>query len=408
MKRLRRKIPLIVVVAVVAGLLVYGFWPAPVEVDAVVVQRGSFEITVSDDGETRIREKYIVTSPVAGKLLRVELHAGDAVQRDATVLFRIEPRDPTPLDARTQAEAEARVRAAEAACRVAEARSAQTEEALELAKHHYDRHLRLMKGRTVSQEDFDRAEHGWRMAQADLRSAEFAVRVADFECELAKAALIRSRADMNGGEVQAVFTITSPIDGRVLRVFTEDAGVVEPGTPIMELGDPRDLEIEIDVLSSAAVCIQQGAKVYIDHWGGDGTLEAVVRTVEPAAFLKVSALGVEEKRVNIIADFRGKLEDRRELGDGYRIEARIVIETAADVAKVPAGALFRHSRAWHAYRIVDGRAQLQRVTVGKTNGLESEITEGLSPGDVVVLHPTDNVKNGVRLRIESKLDYPEQ
>jgi HlyD family secretion protein len=394
MKRFRRKIPLIVALVVVAGLLVYGFWPAAVQVDAIAVQRGSFEITVNDDGETRIREKYIVTSPVAGKLLRVELHAGDSVRRGTSVLFHIEPRDATPLDARSQAEAEARVRAAEAACQVAQARRKESEEALELAKHEYDRSLPLVKRRAISQSDYDRAEHAWRMAQTDLRSAEFAVQVADFECELAQAALVRTRADMNGSDVKPVITISSPIDGSVLRVFTEDAGVVEPGTQIMELGDPTDLELEIDVLSTAAVRIEPGAKVYVDHWGGHGTLEGVVRTVEPAAFLKVSALGVEEKRVNIIAEFRGALEDRQALGDGFRIEARIVVATADNIVKVPAGAVFRHARSWHTYRIVDGKAQLQPVTVGKSNGLETEITEGLSPGDVVVLHPTDRVTNG--------------
>lgn len=399
MKRFRRKVPIMVVAVIVAGLLAYGFSPTPVEVDAVAVKRGSFEITVNDDGETRIREKYIVTSPVAGKMLRVELHAGAAVRQRETVLFRIEPRDPTPLDARTQAETEARVRAAEAACKVAEARRSESNEALELAQHEYDRIRDLIDSRAVSQSDFDQAEHGLRMAQADLRSADFTVQVADFECELAKAALIRSRAENNGSEVKPVFTIYSPIDGRVLRVYTEDAGVIEPGTRIMELGDPRDLEIEIDVLSSAAVRIKPGAKVYIDHWGGDSSLEGLVRTVEPAAFLKVSALGVEEKRVNIIADFREPFEHRQALGDGYRIEARIVIATADNVVKVPTGALFRHARSWHAFRIVNGRALLQRVTVGRTNGLDTEVTQGLSSGDTVVLHPTDKVTAGVRLTI---------
>lgn len=389
---------MIAVLVVVAGSLVYGFWPAPVEVDAVAVQRGSFEITVNDDGETRIREKYIVTSPVAGKLLRVELHPGDSVLQGTSVLFRIEPRDPTPLDARSQAEAEARVRAAEAACQVAKAGRKESDEALELAKHDYDRSRELVKSRAISQSDFDRAEHGWRMAQADLRSAVFVVQVADFECELARAALVRTRADINGDEVKPVITVTSPIDGSVLRVVTEDAGVVEPGTQIMELGNPIDLELEIDVLSTAAVRIKPGANVYVDHWGDDGTLEGIVRTVEPAAFLKVSALGVEEKRVNIIADFRSALEDRQALGDGFRIEARIVVATADNVVKVPAGAVFRHARSWHTYRIVDGKAQLQPVTVGKSNGLETEVMEGLSPGDAVVLHPTDKVTNGVRLK----------
>lgn len=268
MKRFWRKIPLVMIIAAVAALLVYGFWPIPIDVDAVRVQRGSFEITEDDDGETRIREKYIVTSPVAGKLLRVELHAGDPILQGRTVLVRVEPRDPTPLDARARAEAEARVRASEASCQVAQARRTKAQEALELAKHEFERSLDLIQKNAVSQSEFDRTDHEFQMAQAELRSADFAVQVADFECELAKATLVRGREDANGDEVKPVFTIASPIDGNVLRVFTEDAGVVEPGTQIMELGNPHDLEMEIDVLSSAAVRIEPGAKVYVDHWGG--------------------------------------------------------------------------------------------------------------------------------------------
>ena len=266
-KRFIRRIPIIVVIAVVIGLLAYAFRPVPIDVDAVTVRRSGFEVTVNDDGETRIREKYVVTSPVAGKLLRVDLHAGDNVSQGETVLFRIEPRDPTPLDARSQAEAEARVRATEAASTLAEARRDHATEAVDLALHEYDRVKKLIEDEAVSQSSFDRAEHGWRMAQAELRSADFALQVAEFEHELANAALVRVRADLDNGEVTPVFPVSSPINGKVLRVFTEDAGVVEPGTPIMELGDPVDLEIEIDVLSSTAVQIQPGATVYIGQLG---------------------------------------------------------------------------------------------------------------------------------------------
>ena len=381
----------------VVGLLVYGFWPVPVEVDAVVVERGSFEITADDDGETRIREKYIVTSPVAGKLLRVELHAGDPVSKGETLIVRIDPGDPDPLDARSQAEAEARVRVAEAACELAAARRVRSEEALKLAQHDYERSSNLLDKQALPRGEFDRIEHQLHMAQADLRSSEFAVQVADFECEFARAALVRGQQDQDGGQVETMVTVNSPIDGRVLRVFTEDAGVVSKGTPIMELGDPRDLEMVIDVLSTEAVEIKPGARVYIDHWGGEGSLDGTVRIVEPAAFLKVSALGVEEKRVNVIADFRDAYECCEALGDGFRIEARIVVTTVENVTTVPAGVLFRHAHSWHAYRIVDGRAQLQPVSIGKSNGLDTEITKGLSPGDVVVLHPTDQVTDGVAL-----------
>ena len=396
MKRIRRNGLVIAVAAIAVAAIVYGFWPTPVEVDTAIVERGSFEITVNDDGETRIREKYIVTSPVAGKLQRVELQEGDIIRQGETPLVRIEPRDPDPLDARSQAESEARVRAAEANKQVAEARRVQAEEAAKLARDIYDRSLELIQKDTIAQEEFDRSEHGWRMAEADLRSADFSVQVANFELQLAKAALVHTNPDAVE-DLNPVMVIRAPIDGRVLRVFTEDAGVVAPGVQIMELGDPRDLELEIDVLSSAAVRIKPGANVHIEHWGGDGALEGIVRMVEPAAFLKISALGVEEKRVNIIADFREPFEDRQTLGDGYRIEARIVVDTAEEVVKVPAGALFRHNGAWHVYKVETGRAALQHVDVGKSNGEETEIRKGLTPSDVVILHPTDKVAHGVRI-----------
>jgi len=404
MKWIRTKLPLLIVVAVSAVLLAYGFRPVPVEVDVVVAQRGSFEVTVNDDGETRIREKYIVSSPVIGKLLRVELHAGDMIQQGETVLARIEPTDPTLLDVRSQAEAEARLHAAEAACRQAEAQREQADEALGLAAHQFERAQKLLARQTLSRDEYDRFEHEHQMARANLKSADFAVRVADFERELARAAFVRTRDadEAAGGEHPAPLTIVAPVSGRVLRVFQEDAGVVSPGTQLMELGDPGDLEMEIDVLSTDAVRIQRGARVYVDHWGGTGTLEGTVRVVEPAAFLKISALGVEEKRVNIIADFGEPCEHCFQLGDGYRIEARIVVAAAENIVKIPAGVLFRHGDAWHVYRIVDGVARRQKVTIGLSNGLEAEVIEGLSPGDRVIVHPTDKVTDGVSVRQASE------
>lgn len=393
MKKWLRKIPLVVAVLVVGGLLVYGFWPVPTEVDAVQVTRGSFQVTVNDDGKTRIREKYIVSAPVGGKMLRIELEEGDAVRAGETMLAQIEPSDPTLLDARTQAEAEARVRASEASVNQAEMALERAKHAHELAEHKYGRARKLAQDGIISAEEFDGAEHGERMAQADLRSAEFSLAVTSFELDLAKAALIRTLPDPNG-DVPATLPITSPIEGKVLRVFQESAGVVAPGAPLLEIGDPHDLEMEIDVLSTDAVQVRPGAKVLIEHWGGADELEGSVRRVEPSAFLKVSALGVEEQRVNIIADFTSPFEERPTLGDGYRIEARIVVGDALDVIKVPAGALFRQGNTWHVFRISGDRAELVPVETGKSNGLETEIISGLTEGDWVILHPSDEIASG--------------
>jgi HlyD family secretion protein len=407
MKWFWRKIPLLVVITGVVGLLVYGFRPVPVTVDVITVERGSFNISVNDDGETRIREKYIVSSPVSGKLLRVELHAGDAVINGETVLAHIEPGDPSLLDARSEAEAQARVRAADASRSLADSRRIRADEALSLAKHDYDRAHSLMKKKAISRSEFERIQHTSHMAEADLRSAEFSAKVAEFEYELARAALVRTTADgaddnpQDNGASSAPRTaivLSSPVDGRVLRVFQEHAGVVAPGTRLMELGDQRDLEMRIDVLSTEAVRIKPGARVFVDHWGGTETLEGVVRVIEPSAFVKVSALGVEERRVNIIADFRGPADCPGSLGDSFRIEARIVVDTAENIVKVPAGVLFRSSDDWYAFRNINGFAKMQKVSVGRTNGLETEIIAGLSPGDIVLLHPTDKIRDGTMIQ----------
>ncbi len=398
MKKILSKIPWIVIGLGLIALLVYGFWPQPVEVDVVEVKQGSLDVTVNDDGETRIREKYLISAPVNGKMLRVQLDAGDVVKQGVTELARIEPSDLVLLDARTQAEYEARVRAAEASLEQANTAVHRAKEALELADHDYERVQRLVDSRAISRIEFDAAEHRQHIAEADLNSAKSAAKVAQFELETARVAL--ARFDINSGQsTTEPVRLVSPIDGQVLRVFQEDAGVVAPGTALLELGDPLDLEIEIDVLSTDAVRIQPGDKVFVEHWGGSNPLEAVVRLVEPSAFLKISALGVEEKRVNVIADFVDPPSDRVTLGDGFRIEARIVVEsTSEDSIKVASGSLFRNGDAWFVYRIANGIAEQCKVVPGQTNGLDTEINNGLSAGDFVILHPTEKIRHGVSVK----------
>jgi len=394
MKKWARRFPALLVLLVVGGLLVYGFWPVPISVDVVQAKRGTFQVTVNEDGKTRIREKYIVSAPVSGNLFRIKLQEGDPIKADQTVLARIEPGDPTLLDARAEAEAAARVRAAEATVKQSEATLQRTREAYELAQHDYKRAINLLQSKTITVSEFDEFEHRQGMAQADVQSAGFALAVAKFELELAQAALISTRPNSSNDQSPRTLTMTSPINGRILRVLHENAGVVTPGTPLLEFGDPYDLEMEIDVLSTDAVKILPGAKLLIEHWGGPGELEGVVRLVEPSAFLKISALGVEEQRVNVIADFSSPFEQRKTLGDGYRIETRIIVDEARDVIKAPSGTLFREGNLWHVFRVVDGRAKLQPVEIGMGNGLETEITSGVEEGDTLILYPTDKIKDG--------------
>lgn len=394
MKKWSRKFPVLLVLLVVGGLLAYGFWPVPIPIDVVEAERGTFQVTVNDDGKTRIREKYIVSAPVSGKLFRIKLQEGDPIKADETVLARIEPSDPTLLDVRAEAEAAARVRAAEAAVKQSEAALQHAKEAHGLAEHDYNRARKLLQSKTITVSEFDEYEHRQGMAKADVQSAGFALAVAKFELELANAALISTRPHSLNDQSPRTLTMTSPINGQVLRVLHENAGVVNSGTSLLEFGDPYDLEMEIDVLSTDAVRIEPGAKVLIEHWGGAGELEGTVRLVEPSAFLKISALGVEEQRVNVIADFSSPFEQRKTLGDGYRIEARIVVDKAQDVIKVPAGTLFREGSLWHVFRVVDGRAKLVPVKIGMSNGLETEIKSGVAEGDLLILYPTDKIEDG--------------
>ncbi len=272
-------------------------------------------------------------------------------------------------------------------------------EAFELTEHQYARAKELIAQRAISHDEFDAAEHRQRISQADQNSATFAVKVAQYELEIAKAALARFDPNSTSHSSREPIQLVSPIDGQVLRVFQENASVVTPGTELVELGNPSDLEIKIEVLSTDAVRIKPGNKVYIEHWGGPHPLEAVVRTVEPSAFLKVSALGVEEKRVNVIADFIDSASQRETLGDGFRIEARIIAaSTSEDALKVDSGSLFRDADAWFVYRVVDGIAERCNVEPGQTNGFETEIKRGLSVGEFVILHPTSKVRHGIRVK----------
>jgi HlyD family secretion protein len=381
--------------AIVAALLWYAFVPPPAEVDVAMVTRGKLEVTVNEDGKTRIKERYIVSAPLGGELLRVDLHPGDVVRAGETLVAVVEPGDPSLLDARAHAEAKARVSAAEAKGLHARAEQDRAQASYEFALNEQRRAERLLPAKAISQGDYDKAVHLLRTATEDVHANEFAVRIAKFELEQAQAAFTRTRETPDAGETR--FEIRSPINGEVLRVFQESEGAISAGTRLVELGDPNDLEVEVDVLSSDAVRIPLGAKMYLEHWGSAPPLMARVRLVEPQAFLKVSALGVEEQRVNVIADFVDPPPGRQRIGDAYRVEARIVVWEADPVLKLNAGALFRHRDGWAVYRIVNGRAKLTTVVVGQSSGLETEIVEGLAEEDRVVAYPSDQILDGTRV-----------
>jgi HlyD family secretion protein len=381
----------------VVGAIVYSFRPQPVGVDLARVARGALRVTVDEDGRTRIKERYVVSAPLAGQLLRIGLDPGDSVGAGKTVLAVLEPIDPALLDARARAEAEARVKASEAALKRADANLDRARAADELARSEHARARRLARSGSVSQQELDDAAFRERAAAEELRAAQLGVQIARFELELAQAALLRTRANSPGDLETWRVEVRSPIDGRVLRVLQESSAVVTPGTRLLELGDPTDLEIEIDVLSQDAVQIRPGAKVLLEHWGGEQPLVARVRLVEPAAFTKISALGVEEQRVWVVADFVDPPEKRKTLGDGYRVEARVVVWEGSDILQVPAAATFRQGEGWAVFVVADSTAVLRPVRLGRSNGLEVEVVEGLEENDTVIVHPSDKIKDGTAI-----------
>lgn len=396
MKRLTRYLPLLLLAASAIGLFAYALSPVPVSVEVGRVTQGPLVVTVDEDGKTRVKERYLVSAPLSGLLGRIEFHPGDLVAANQTVLATIEPTNPELLDARLLAEAESRVKAAEAAKSQALARLEAAREDQGLAEHELARAKGLIRSQAISAAEFDTAEHRERMAAAFNRAAEFANRVATFELELAQAAFVRTRPDTQDQPLQRL-EIRSPVDGQVLRVIQESAVVVTSGQPLLEIGNTSELEIVIDVLSTDATKIQPGARVYLEQWGGAGSLSGRVRLVEPAGFTKISALGVEEQRVNVIADFDEPKEKWQGLGDGYRVDARIVIWETEQAIKIATGALFRHGQEWAVFIIQNDYARLRPVTVGHMNVQEAEILEGLAAGDEVIDFPSDKVRDGVRV-----------
>jgi HlyD family secretion protein len=421
MRNLGSKLFVLAVLAAIIAGIGYAFMPQPVEVDLATVERGNVQVTVDEDGKTRIREKYVVSAPLNGRILRISMDPGDEVKAGKTLLTMIEPRDPELLDARSVAQAEARVKAAEAALRQVEPQLEEVRAAQAYAEAELTRAREAARASAVSKSELENLEMIYRQRSEELRSTRIAEEIARFELQQAQAALVRSRprsidedspplggleeGNSSAGDDGSFngsggwnFPIYAPIDGRVLRVFQESSAVVTPGTPLVELGDPDDLEVEIDVLSRDAVRINPGDTVWLEHWGGQRPLEGRVRVVEPSAFTKISTLGVEEQRVYVIVDLVDRPEDRSSLGDGFRVEARIVVDEARDVLKVPTSALFRVGNESAIFQVVDNVVRVQKVKVGRQNGLEAEILEGLAEGDRVVLHPSDRVEAGVEVR----------
>jgi len=383
-----RKIPYGIAALVLLAGATAVLWPEPIAVDVARVEAGPLRVTVDDQGETRSHDRFAIVAPVAGRLERIALHDGDAVA-EGQVIVRIAP---LPMSAREREEQTARVAAAEAARREAEQRLRRAEEDHAQAERERRRVEALAAGGSVSPQAAEQARSLSASSASEAEAARFRARSAAAEVQVARSGLLGARGEGSrpGGLVQ----LRAPANGRVLRVADPSERVVAAGTPLLTLGDLRGLEVVVELLSSEAVKVQPGMPVILEGWGGSAPLRARVRTVEPYAVTKVSALGIEEKRVNVVADF---VDPPGALGDGFRVTARIVTWSAERVLKVAANALFRCEQAWCAFAVEGGRARRRGVEVGHRNALEAEVLGGLGAGDLVIAHPGNRIEEGARV-----------
>ncbi|GAB6059714.1 efflux RND transporter periplasmic adaptor subunit [Desulfonatronum parangueonense] len=397
----RKRILYVLILAGVAALLVWSFRPSPILVDTEPVSRGRVEVVIEEEGRTRVVDRYVLSAPLAAQAQRVTWEVGDAVQA-GDVLAVLMPLPSPVLDARSTAEAEARVRAAESAVNMARAELEAAATSARFTESELERLRRLADQELIARSDLEQAETAAQRARAQEHSARFRVRTLTSELEVAQAAL-RFAGDSRQEE-EGFLQLRAPVSGRILRRHIESARVVQPGEPILEIGDTTVLEVEVDVLSSDAVRLEPGMRVSLERWGRPEALEARVRRVEPLGFTKISALGVEEQRVLVIADLISPPEQWARLGHGYRVNARFMLWEAEDELRVPTNAVFRHGDGWALFTVEDDRAQLRMVEPGRRGGFWTQILSGVEEGEIVVVHPDRDVQDGVRVRMRNAGD----
>ena len=390
-----RKLGWVVGAIVVVAAIAMGFMPTPVLVDTASVDRGVFEVTVREEGKTRVVERYVISSPVAAYARRLEFDVGDEIQ-EGEVLLYLEPLRSQVLDPRTRAEAEARVTVARAALLVAQQEVSASEADATYAETDVARVRQLHERGAMSQTALDLAEAAALRTMARREAARRVVDVAEYDIEAANTALRYSQTAGAGGEMVSV---QSPVSGRVLRLLHESEGVVAAGQALIEVGDPDLLEVEVEVLSADAVKIAPGTEVRFERWGGEDALQGVVRVVEPVGFTKISALGVEEQRVLTVVDIVSPAQEWKRLGDQYRVDAIFIVWRGDDVLSLPSSALFRHRDGWATFVVEDDVAHLREVEIGRRSGLRAEIRSGLSTGEIVIVHPDDSIEDGSAIDI---------
>ncbi len=392
-RSLIRKIIYLTILLVLAAVFYVLLRPQPVAVDLAIVGRGPLAVGIEEEGRTQVREVYTLSTPVGGRLLRIERHAGDKVLENETVIATIQPTDPEFLDVRARSEVEARIKSAEAARQLAQAEVSGAKAELEFAEGELIRARKLAEGGHLSLSNLDRAKLLAKKRRAALDTAYAALRVRNFELQRTRAMLIEP-GNVDASRDSCCVIVKAPVSGSILRVLQESEKVIAAGTPLVEIGNPLDMEIVTDLLSSDAVRVSVGDRVIFDDWGGPKSLEGRVRRVEPYGYTKVSALGIEEQRVNVMIDLISPVDDWRSLGHGYRLDTRIIVWSAGDVLKVPIGALFRDEGKWAVFVDDGGVAALKPIQLGHMGTREAEVLDGLAAGDRVILHPSDRIDAG--------------
>lgn len=381
---------------VLAGLLA-AFWPRTLFVDIESVETGPMMLTVGDEGETRVVDVFVVSAPVTGRLRRIETEPGDEVIAGATIIAEIEPTQSDLLDPRTEAEANAQLSAAESAVSLAGAELEKAEAELRFAESELVRSRELASKGTISERDLEAAERAYDTSRASLGVAQANMQVSQYELERARAQLMSPSEMAQRRKLCECININSPVDGRVLRVLRESEGFVQAGQGLVEIGNPERLEIVVDLLSIDAVKIKAGDPALIDNWGGKDVINARVRRVEPFGFTKVSALGIEEKRVNVVLDIISPRQEWETLGHGYQVDVRIVLWEDDEALKAPLTALFRNGKDWVVFVVEAGKAKKRIVEVGNTTSSEAQILSGLSAGDKIVVYPGEGIDEGIRI-----------
>lgn len=383
-------------VALVTVATIYALRPQPIGVDIAVIDRGTVEEAVDEEGVARIRDIFRVSTPIAGSVQRLPVEEGDVVRRNVSTIALIRPTAPPFLDLRSRRELEATAEAARAAVDLAESQLNSAASNRDLARANHERATKLMASGNISQRSLDEAITAWSTAEAEYHQAEANLVLRQKELAAVEARLIEPDGDVEAAGEACCVVVAAPTDGVVLNVLSESEQVLPAGAPLVEVGDPRNIEIVAHLLSADAVKIEQGSKARLHDWGGESLAARVIR-INPAAYTKISALGIEEQRVDVVLDLVDPQTAWDRLGHEFRVMVHIPLWRDDNAVRVPIGALFRRGSEWAVFRVTDGKADLTPVMINHRNNQWAEVVRGLGPGDEVILHPSDRVENGTKV-----------